>query len=69
MVHSLSGEQRFIRLHVAHPETVYLINSTDTDFIIALAIITSAGGGVYLVSPTSNTSHPVQVLLPHAESL
>lgn len=61
--------QHLIRFVQNYPETVYLINSIDTGFIIALAIITSAGGGVYLVSPTSNTSHPVQILLPQAESL
>ncbi|CAK2570720.1 conserved hypothetical protein [Vibrio crassostreae] len=61
--------QHLIRFVQNYPETVYLINSIDTGFIIALAIITSAGGGVYLVSPTSNTSHPVRILLPHAESL
>ncbi|EKO3968824.1 hypothetical protein EF707_06225 [Vibrio fluvialis] len=60
--------QHLIRFAQNYPETVYLFHSDESDFIIALAIITSAGGGVYLVSPTSNGSHPVQILLPQAEA-
>lgn len=59
--------QHFIRFVTNYPEFVLLINDDECDFILVLSIITSDGGAIYLASPVTNKTQPVQSLLPQAE--
>ncbi|MEZ8021352.1 hypothetical protein [Vibrio splendidus] len=61
--------QHLTRFCTNYPEFVLLINSEECNYILAVAIVTSEGGGVYITAPTSNESHPVKTLFPQAECI
>lgn len=60
--------QHFLRFVTNYPEYVYLLNGDSSPWIIAVAIVTSAGGGVYLTAPMNSPTFPVVTLADQVES-
>jgi hypothetical protein len=68
---SLSEEseqvQHLLRFVTNYPEFVLLLDD-ECPWLLALAIITSDGGGIYLVAPMNSPTFPVVKLADQAES-
>ncbi|OCH13160.1 hypothetical protein A6E05_08495 [Aliivibrio sp. 1S165] len=68
---SLSEEseqvQHLLRFATNYPEFVLLLDD-ERPWLLALAIITSDGGGIYLVAPMNSPTFPVVKLADQAES-
>ncbi len=59
--------QHFLRFVTNYPEYVYLLSCDETPWIIAVAIVTSAGGGVFLTAPMNSPTFPVVTLADQVE--
>ncbi len=59
--------QHFLRFVINYPEYVYLLADDNSPWIIAVAIVTSAGGGVFLTAPLDNPTFPVTTLAGQVE--
>lgn len=68
---SLSEEseqvQHLLRFVTNYPEFVLLLDD-ECPWLLALAIITSYGGGIYLIAPMNSSTFPVVKLADQAES-
>ena len=60
--------QHLLRFVTNYPEFVLLLDSDESPWLLALAIITSDGGGVYLTAPMNSPTFPVVKLADQAES-
>jgi hypothetical protein len=57
-----------LRFVTNYPEFVLLLDSDESPWLLALAIITSDGGGVYLTAPMNSATFPVVKLSDQVES-
>ena len=68
---SLSEEseqvQHLLRFVTSYPEFVLLLDD-ECPWLLALAIITNDGGGIYLIAPMNSPTLPVVKLADQAES-
>ncbi|RYU69109.1 hypothetical protein ERW51_08000 [Aliivibrio finisterrensis] len=69
---SLSEEseqvQHLLRIVTNYFEFVLLLDSDESPWLLALAIITSDGSGIYLVAPMNSPTFPVVKLANQVES-
>ncbi len=62
------GDQSFLRFVTNYPEWVLLLNDDDCPWLLAVAIVTTAGSGVYCCAPINSPTFPVVKLADQAES-
>ncbi|PTP05029.1 hypothetical protein CWO17_11440 [Vibrio sp. 10N.286.45.A3] len=62
------GDQSFLRFVTNYPEWVLLLNSDERPWLLAVAIVTTAGSGVYCCAPINSPTFPVVKLADQAES-
>ncbi|CAK2587475.1 MULTISPECIES: hypothetical protein [Vibrio] len=62
------GDQSFLRFVTNYPEWVLLLNSDECPWLLAVAIVTTAGSGVYCCAPINSPTFPVVKLADQAES-
>ncbi|CDT33913.1 conserved hypothetical protein [Vibrio coralliirubri] len=60
-------DQHFLRFVTNYPEFVLLLNDDACPWLLAVAIVTMEGGGVYCCAPMNNPSFPVVTLADQAE--
>ncbi|MEK2122036.1 hypothetical protein WOC09_20445 [Vibrio parahaemolyticus] len=60
--------QHFLRFVTNYPEYVYLLHSDSSPWLVTVAIVTMAGGGVYLTAPMNSPTFPVTKLSDQVES-
>ncbi|HCH0793144.1 TPA: hypothetical protein NKO85_003834 [Vibrio parahaemolyticus] len=60
--------QHLLRFVTNYPEFVLLLDSDESPWLLALAIITSDGGGVYLTAPMNSPTFPIVKLADQVES-
>lgn len=60
-------EQHLLRFVTNYPEFVLLLDD-ECPWLLALAIITNDGGGIYLIAPMNNLTFPVVKLADQVES-
>lgn len=61
-------DQHFLRFVSNYPEWVLLLNDDDCPWLLAVAIATMEGGGMYLTAPMNSPTLPVVKLADQAES-
>ncbi|EKO3911194.1 hypothetical protein GTU35_004293 [Vibrio fluvialis] len=61
-------DQHFLRFVSECPEWVLIINSPDCPWLLAVAIVTMEGGGVYCCALMNSPTFPVVKLANQAES-
>ncbi|HCG5553001.1 TPA: hypothetical protein NJ627_004199 [Vibrio parahaemolyticus] len=61
-------DQHFLRFVSNYPEWVLLLNDDDCPWLLAVAIVTMEGGGVYCCAPMNSPTFPVVKLADQAES-
>ncbi|MBB1465782.1 hypothetical protein AB6D20_004040 [Vibrio splendidus] len=61
------GDQSFLRFVTNYPEWVLLLNDDDCPWLLAVAIVTTAGSGVYCCAPMNSPTFPVVKLADQAE--
>ncbi|TVU59029.1 hypothetical protein FQP88_20925 [Vibrio atlanticus] len=61
------GDQSFLRFVTNYPEWVLLLNDDDCPWLLAVAIVTTAGSGVYCCAPMNSPTFPVIKLAEQAE--
>ncbi|TKF80863.1 hypothetical protein FCV62_04975 [Vibrio kanaloae] len=61
------GDQSFLRFVTNYPEWVLLLNDDDCPWLLAVAIVTTAGSGVYCCAPMNSPTFPVAKLAEQAE--
>lgn len=61
-------EQHLLCFVANYPEHVHLLVSNDASWILAVAIVTSDGSGVYCCAPKNSPTFPVVKLAKQAES-
>ncbi|MEZ8371476.1 hypothetical protein AB6C94_18915 [Vibrio splendidus] len=61
------GDQSFLRFVTNYPEWVLLLNDDDCPWLLAVAIVTTAGSGVYCCAPMNSPTSPVVKLTDQAE--
>lgn len=61
-------DQHFLRFLSNFSEWVLILNSPDCPGLIAVAIVTMEGGGVYCCAPMNSPTFPVAKLADQAES-
>ncbi|MCR9500921.1 hypothetical protein [Vibrio vulnificus] len=61
-------DQHFLRFVSNYPEWVLLLNDDDCPWLLAVAIVTMEGGGVYCCAPMNCLTLPVVKLADQAES-
>ncbi|WP_101961049.1 hypothetical protein [Vibrio harveyi] len=61
-------DQHYLRFLSNYPEWVLLLNDDDCPWLLAVAIVTTAGSGVYCCAPTNSPTFPVVKLADQAES-
>ncbi|WP_044362232.1 hypothetical protein [Vibrio fluvialis] len=61
-------DQHFLRFVSEYPEWVIILNSPDCPWLLAVAIVTMEGGGVYCLGCTNSPTFPVVKLANQAES-
>ncbi|MFA0628568.1 hypothetical protein AB4589_12160 [Vibrio sp. 10N.222.49.A3] len=61
------GDQSFLRFVTNYPEWVLLLNDDDCPWLLAVAIVTTAGSGVYCCAPMNSPTFPVVKLAEQAE--
>ncbi|MFA0689283.1 hypothetical protein [Vibrio splendidus] len=61
------GDQSFLRFVTNYPEWVLLLNDDDCPWLLAVAIVTPAGSGVYCCAPMNSPTFPVVKLAEQAE--
>ena len=62
------GDQSFLRFVTNYPEWVLLLNDDECPWLLAVAIVTTAGSGVYCCAPMNSPTFPVVKLAEQAES-
>ncbi|MGV2989182.1 hypothetical protein ACE1OE_16185 [Vibrio sp. E150_011] len=62
------GDQSFLRFVTNYPEWVLLLNDDDCPWLLAVAIVTTAGSGVYCCAPMNSPTFPVVNLAEQAEA-
>ncbi|MEZ8694354.1 hypothetical protein AB6D15_18915 [Vibrio splendidus] len=62
------GDQSFLRFVTNYPEWVLLLNDDECPWLLAVAIVTTAGSGVYCCAPMNSPTFPVVKLADQAES-
>lgn len=62
------GDQSFLRFVTNYPEWVLLLNDDDCPWLLAVAIVTTAGSGVYCCAPMNSPTFPVVKLAEQAEA-
>ncbi|TKF21944.1 hypothetical protein FCV43_08935 [Vibrio genomosp. F6] len=60
-------DQSFLRFVTNYPEWVLLLNDDDCPWLLAVAIVTTAGSGVYCCAPMNSPTFPVVKLAEQAE--
>ena len=60
--------QHFLRFLSNYSEWVLLLNDDDSPWLLAVAIVTTAGSGVYCCAPMNSPTLPVVKLADQAES-
>ncbi|HCE3365234.1 hypothetical protein J4H39_22875 [Vibrio alginolyticus] len=58
----------FLRFVTNYPEWVLLLNDDECPWLLAVAIVTMEGGGVYCCAPMNSPTFPVAKLADQAES-
>ncbi|PMP52618.1 hypothetical protein [Vibrio splendidus] len=61
------GDQSFLRFVTNYPEWVLLLNDDECPWLLAVAIVTTAGSGVYCCAPINSPTFPVVKLADQAE--
>lgn len=61
------GDQSFLRFVTNYPEWVLLLNDDECPWLLAVAIVTTAGSGVYCCAPMKSPTFPVVKLADQAE--
>ncbi len=61
------GDQSFLRFVTNYPEWVLLLNDDECPWLLAVAIVTTAGSGVYCCAPMNSPTFPVVKLAEQAE--
>ncbi|MEZ8401020.1 hypothetical protein AB6C85_23725 [Vibrio splendidus] len=61
------GDQSFLRFVTNYPEWVLLLNDDECPWLLAVAIVTTAGSGVYCCAPMNSPTFPVVKLADQAE--
>ena len=61
-------DQHFLRFVSNYPEWVLLLNDDDCPWLLAVAIVTMEGAGVYCCAPMNSSTFPVAKLAEQAES-
>ncbi|EHY1015028.1 hypothetical protein K2V14_003767 [Vibrio vulnificus] len=61
-------DQHFLRFVSNYPEWVLLLNDDDCPWLLAVAIVTMEGGGVYCCAPMKSPTFPAVKLADQAES-
>ncbi|UPR51797.1 hypothetical protein ITG09_14170 [Vibrio cyclitrophicus] len=61
-------DQHFLRFVSNYPEWVLLLNDDSCPWLLAVAIVTMEGGGVYCCAPINSPTFPVAKLAEQAES-
>ncbi|PMI45655.1 hypothetical protein [Vibrio splendidus] len=62
------GDQSFLRFVTNYPEWVLLLNDDECPWLLAVAIVTTAGSGVYCCAPMNSPTFPVAKLAEQAEA-
>ncbi|MDF4652818.1 hypothetical protein P3502_26685, partial [Vibrio parahaemolyticus] len=58
----------FLRFVTNYPEWVLLLNDDDCPWLLAVAIVTMEGSGVYCCAPMNSPTFPVVMLADQTES-
>ncbi|EKO3471033.1 MULTISPECIES: hypothetical protein [Vibrio] len=61
-------DQHFLKFVSEYPEWVLILNSPDCPWLLAVAIVTMEGGGVYCCAPMNSPTFPVVKLANQAEA-
>ncbi|TKF27754.1 hypothetical protein [Vibrio kanaloae] len=61
-------DQHYLRFLSNYPEWVLLLNDDECPWLLAVAIVTTAGSGVYCCAPMNSPTFPVIKLAKQAES-
>ncbi|NOH25230.1 hypothetical protein [Vibrio europaeus] len=61
-------DQHFLRFVSNYPEWVLLLNDDSCPWLLAVAIVTMEGGGVYCCAPMNSPTFPVVKLADQVES-
>ncbi|OZS42116.1 hypothetical protein ASV53_20160 [Photobacterium sanguinicancri] len=62
------ADQHFLRFVTNYPEWVLLLNDDGCPWLLAVAIVTMEGGGVYVCAPMNSPTFPVVKLSDQVEA-